>query len=186
MIDFILNRLDLLIYSVVLVAIYVSLLWLWRKVASLETSVSRLDKSLASIQVDKYNASGRGDGGGCWSGSGHGCVGGSFHDIPTFYPAPSQTLKEIVEEENNNLEAVKENEYVNEDVNEYVKEDDIVTIDNTVEDAVEITDQELNNISKTKLQKMSVEGVKEIAKAKGIENTNGTKAEIINKIMTLS
>lgn len=170
MIDFILNRLDLLIYSVVLVAIYVSLLWLWRKVASLETSVSRLDKSLASIQVDKYNASG----------------GGSFHDIPTFYPAPSQTLKEIVEEENNHLETVKENEDVNEYVNEDVKDDDIVTIDNTVEDAVEITDQELNNISKTKLQKMSVEGVKEIAKAKGIENTNGTKAEIINKIMTLS
>lgn len=170
MIDFILNRLDLLIYSVVLVAIYVSLLWLWRKVASLETSVSRLDKSLASIQVDKYNAN----------------VGGSFHDIPTFYPAPSQTLKEIVEEENNHLETVKENEDVNEYVNEDVKDDDIVTIDNTVEDAVEITDQELNNISKTKLQKMSVEGVKEIAKAKGIENTNGTKAEIINKIMTLS
>lgn len=170
MIDFILNRLDLLIYAIVLVAIYVVLLWLWRKVASLETSMTRLDKTLANIQVEKYENIPK-------------ATSSCAQPQPAFYPPPSasQSLKEIVEEGPEDREDPDNNVII--DVEENMDDPGMDKGDGD-EDREE--GLSTNVVSKTKLQKMNVDDVKKVAKAKGIDNTNGTKAELINKILSIS
>ena len=53
MIDFILSRFDTIIYFLVFIGIYTFIIYLWRKIASLETSVYRLDKALTNIICEK-------------------------------------------------------------------------------------------------------------------------------------
>lgn len=53
MIDFILSNLEYVVYCLILLAIYSLFIYLWKKIASLETSVYRLDKIVTAICMKK-------------------------------------------------------------------------------------------------------------------------------------
>lgn len=178
MIDFILNRLDLLIYAVIFTGIYLILLWLWRKVATLETSVGRLDRTLANIQKDKYDD--------------------IETSIPIYMPKPmpipsypDKATSKIIEEvdadvgvDTNAREEMHEEILKDNDENDNDDDTDKFFLDETEEQTPSVV-KGGGSVSKTKLLKMNVEGVKEVAKSKGIEIINGTKAEIIDKILSI-
>lgn len=53
MIDFILSNLEYVVYGLIFLGIYAVCMYLWKKIASLETSVYRLDKIVTAICMKK-------------------------------------------------------------------------------------------------------------------------------------
>ena len=51
--NYLLDKLDVLVYIVIFVIIYICLLYLWRKVAQLETSFGKLERTLASMMFNE-------------------------------------------------------------------------------------------------------------------------------------
>lgn len=51
--NYFLDKLDVLVYIVIFVIIYICLLYLWRKVAQLETSFGKLERTLASMMFNE-------------------------------------------------------------------------------------------------------------------------------------
>lgn len=53
MIDYLLNKLDVIVYVVIVVIVYMALLYLWRKIAQLETSFHKMESALANIVINQ-------------------------------------------------------------------------------------------------------------------------------------
>ena len=53
MIDYLLNKLDVIVYVVIVVIVYMALLYLWRKIAQLETSFHKMENALANIVINQ-------------------------------------------------------------------------------------------------------------------------------------
>lgn len=51
--QYLLDKLDVLVYVVIVVVIYLALLYLWRKLAQLETSFYKLESALANIVINQ-------------------------------------------------------------------------------------------------------------------------------------
>lgn len=161
MFEYILSNWDTLIYVLVFVIIYIALILLWRKLATIETSVYRLDKILATIcakhikpdedvkEADK-----------------------AFQEV--FVTACS--LAPMPQKESNESRPEKIVEIPEELNNEF---SEVNSVD--VKDHDDDTDSKAS-ISKTRLQKMNIETLREQARNLGIA-VDGTKAELISRIM---
>jgi len=140
MLDFILNRLDLAIYAIVLIGIYTFLIYLWKKICSLETSVYRLDKIITAI-----------------------CMKQSKED----FVSDSNEIDEIFNKE----EEVYKPKIV------------IDVVDEALNHIIETkSDTSSSTLNKSKLSKMTVEALKELANKLEI-SVQGTKPDIINSIL---
>lgn len=53
MINYFLDKLDIVVYIVIVVIIYMSLLYLWRKLAQLETSFHKLESAFANMVINE-------------------------------------------------------------------------------------------------------------------------------------
>jgi hypothetical protein len=53
--DVIMDRIDLIIFAIVVIVIYVALLYLWRKTCSMESSLNRLDKVITGLSVKSFS-----------------------------------------------------------------------------------------------------------------------------------
>lgn len=152
MIDYILSRLDIVLYVIVFFGIYFFILYLWRKIAVLETSVFRLDKAFTSMIIDREKEK---------------------------YPKPDDIVTDTFNNVFNTQPKIV--------VEELPKKDLIVEdLDDAVNDLLEEDDkntQDNDKYTKTQLNKMTVEQVKDIALKKNL-NTDGTKTDIINRILS--
>ena len=138
MLDFILNRLDLAIYAIVLIGIYSFLIFLWKKICSLETSVYRLDKIITAI-----------------------CM--------------KQSKEDFVNDSNEMNEVFNKEEYKPKIV--------IDVVDEALNHIIETkSDTSSSTLNKSKLSKMNVEALKELANKLEI-SVQGTKTDIINSIL---
>jgi non-homologous end joining protein Ku len=141
MLDFILNRLDLAIYAIVLIGIYSFLIFLWKKICSLETSVYRLDKIITAI-----------------------CM--------------KQSKEEFVNDSNEMNEVFNK-----EEKEEYKPKIVIDVVDEALNHIIETkSDTSSSTLNKSKLAKMNVEALKELANKLEI-SVQGTKTDIINSIL---
>ena len=144
MLDFILNRLDLAIYAIVLIGIYSFLIFLWKKICSLETSVYRLDKIITAI-----------------------CMKKSKEDFVN----DSNEMNDVFNKEDK------------EDKEEYKPKIVIDVVDEALNHIIETkSDTSSSTLNKSKLSKMNVEALKELANKLEI-SVQGTKPDIINSIL---
>jgi non-homologous end joining protein Ku len=141
MLDFILNRLDLAIYAIVLIGIYTFLIFLWKKICSLETSVYRLDKIITAI-----------------------CMKQSKEDFVN----DSNEMNDVFNKE---------------EKEEYTPKIVIDVVDEALNNIIETkSDTSSSTLNKSKLSKMNVEALKELANKLEI-SVQGTKPDIINSIL---
>jgi non-homologous end joining protein Ku len=141
MLDFILNRLDLAIYAIVLIGIYTFLIFLWKKICSLETSVYRLDKIITAI-----------------------CMKQSKEDFVN----DSNEMNDVFNKE---------------EKEEYKPQIVIDVVDEALNNIIETkSDTSSSTLNKSKLSKMNVEALKELANKLEI-SVQGTKPDIINSIL---
>tara|TARA_Y100000389_G_scaffold146531_1_gene145257 strand:+ start:18486 stop:18998 length:513 start_codon:yes stop_codon:yes gene_type:complete len=168
MIDFILNRIDLLLYVIVIVGIYTFIIYLWRKIAMLETSVYRLDKALTSIILENEklkfeNEEEKQD------------LTDTFNDDIEIIE--DEVVSPIINTNNVNTNNVNTN---NDDTNN-VNTSNVDT--NNIDDVVkELLEEEKKTYKKSELLKMTIDNIKNIASSLKI-STDGNKADLINKIL---
>tara|TARA_B100001758_G_scaffold20619_2_gene14521 strand:+ start:6835 stop:7320 length:486 start_codon:yes stop_codon:yes gene_type:complete len=151
----ILNRLDLVFYIVVFAIIYVAIIYLWKKIAQLESSFYKLETTFATqlLYKNKENNANQ---------FAEDMFMKVFDNKPVEPEEPVEPTKiEIVAEQPTDI-----------------IEDPIVT------EITEILTPSVddNVFTKTKLAKMSVEQLKEHCGNFGI-STEGNKPELINKIL---
>lgn len=162
MIDFILSKLDNILYFIIFIGIYIFLIYLWRKIASLETSVYRLDKALTNmiIQQEKQKHEDQ-----------------NINDDIIF----NDDIK-IIEDDT----VIFDNNKINQDTtNQDTINQDTTNIntEEIVDDVVKELLQEEKPYNKTQLLKMTVENLREIANKKKL-STDGNKTDLINRILT--
>ena len=159
MIDFILSRFDTLLYMIIFAGIYCFILYLWRKIASLETSVYRLDKALTNMILEKEKQN---------------------------FQNENNSLYTVFNDQNNNvkIDEVQIDEVQINDVQiDEVQINDVQTDVDTVNEIVkELLDEDSKKFTKSQLLKMTVEGLKEIATLKKI-SIEGNKNDLIQKII---
>jgi predicted Holliday junction resolvase-like endonuclease len=151
----ILNRLDLVFYIVVFAIIYVAIIYLWKKIAQLESSFYKLETTFATqlLYKNKENNANQ------------------FAEdmfMKVFDNKPDENVEPLLP---SNIEIVTE------------QPTDIVE-DPIISEITEILTPSVddNLFTKTKLAKMSVEQLKEHCGNFGI-STEGNKPELINKIL---
>jgi len=151
----ILNRLDLVFYIVVFAIIYVAIIYLWKKIAQLESSFYKLETTFATqlLYKNKENNANQ------------------FAEdmfMKVFDNKPEENVEPLLP---SNIEIVAE------------QPTDIVE-DPIISEITEILTPSVddNLFTKTKLAKMSVEQLKEHCGNFGI-STEGNKPELINKIL---
>lgn len=151
----ILNRLDLVFYIVVFAIIYVAIIYLWKKIAQLESSFYKLETTFATQLLYKNKE----------------------NNANQF--AEDMFMKVFDNKPEENVEAVESTkiEIVAEQPTEVVEEPIISEITEILTPSVDD-----NVFTKTKLAKMSVEQLKEHCGNFGI-STEGNKPELINKIL---
>jgi hypothetical protein len=160
MLDFILSRLDMILYLIIFIGIYVFLLYLWRKIASLETSFYKLDKAFVNIDSLKSHEN------------------------------PEVIKKETSEKNRTDFEKIfnkiKITEIESEDISVDKKDkNEIDEIDEAVIDLLEEDETDSkSSYTKSKLNKMSIENIKDLAKKNKI-SVEGKKIDIINKIIEI-
>jgi predicted Holliday junction resolvase-like endonuclease len=151
----ILNRLDLVFYIVVFAIIYVAIIYLWKKIAQLESSFYKLETTFATQLLYKNKEN----------------TANQFAE-DMFMKVFDNKQEEYVEPlQHSNIEIVAEKSIE-------IIEDPIIT------EITEILTPSVddNLFTKTKLAKMSVEQLKEHCGNFGI-STEGNKPELINKIL---
>ena len=151
----ILNRLDLVFYIVVFAIIYVAIIYLWKKIAQLESSFYKLETTFATQLLYKNKEN----------------TANQFAEdmfMKVFDNKPEETVEP--------LQPTKI-EIVPEQPTDIVEEPIISEITEILTPSVDD-----NVFTKTKLAKMSVEQLKEHCGNFGI-STEGNKPELINKIL---
>ena len=151
----ILNRLDLVFYIVVFAIIYVAIIYLWKKIAQLESSFYKLETTFATqlLYKNKENSANQ------------------F--------AEDMFMKVFDNKQEDKIEPLQSSHI------EIVEEQSTEIIDDPiVSEITEILTPSVddNLFTKTKLAKMSVEQLKEHCGNFGI-STEGNKPELINKIL---
>tara|TARA_B100001996_G_scaffold356369_1_gene319628 strand:+ start:205 stop:699 length:495 start_codon:yes stop_codon:yes gene_type:complete len=154
----ILNRLDLVFYIVVFAIIYVAIIYLWKKIAQLESSFYKLETTFATqlLYKNKENNANQ------------------FAEdmfMKVFDNKPVEPIEPVEPVEPVKIEIVAEQP------TEIVEDPIISEITEILTPSVDD-----NLFTKTKLAKMSVEQLKEHCGNFGI-STEGNKPELINKIL---
>ena len=148
-----LSRLDLLIYVCVVVVIYIALIFLWKKIAQLETSFMKMENTFAMhiINQEKTNTPKE-------NRDAEDVFVEVFtaNEIPQGVPEPTAIIEEITEKD--------------------TKEPEEIDTEST---------HTASQPSKSKLAKMSVDQLREYCGNNSI-STEGTKQELINKILNQS
>lgn len=151
----ILNRLDLVFYIIVFAIIYVAIIYLWKKIAQLESSFYKLETTFATQLLYKNKENN---------------VNQFAEDMfmKVFDNKPEEPVEPV---EPVNIEIVSEQP------TEIIEDPIISEITEILTPSVDD-----NVFTKTKLAKMSVEQLKEHCGNFGI-STEGNKPELINKIL---
>lgn len=151
----ILNRLDLVFYIVIFAIIYVAIIYLWKKIAQLESSFYKLETTFATqlLYKNKENSANQ------------------F--------AEDMFMKVFDNKPQENVEPLQPTkiEIVPEQPTEIIEDPIVTEITEILTPSVDD-----NVFTKTKLAKMSVEQLKEHCGNFGI-STEGNKPELINKIL---
>lgn len=151
----ILNRLDLVFYIIVFAIIYVAIIYLWKKIAQLESSFYKLETTFATqlLYKNKENSANQ------------------F--------AEDMFMKVFDNKPQENVEPLQPTkiEIVPEQPTEIIEDPIVTEITEILTPSVDD-----NVFTKTKLAKMSVEQLKEHCGNFGI-STEGNKPELINKIL---
>lgn len=174
--DYLLNNWDTLIYVLVFVIIYIVLILLWRKIASLETSVHRLDKIIATLCSKQMKPT-----------EDLAQAQQAFNEVfvtacnfrsaplPDPVPVPVPVSVPYIEEEQRITEIADETP---EDIVKATIEGPMVHQEEHVDDE---TDSKAS-MSKKKLQRMNVDALRDQARQQNL-STDGTKAELIARIV---
>lgn len=151
----VLNRLDLVFYIVVFAIIYVAIIYLWKKIAQLESSFYKLETTFATQLLYKNKEN----------------TANQFAEDMFMKVFDNKQPENVEQLQPSNIEIVEEQP-------SDILQDPIVT------EITEILTPSVddNLFTKTKLAKMSVEQLKEHCGNFGI-STEGNKPELINKIL---
>lgn len=156
----ILNRLDLVFYIIVFAIIYVAIIYLWKKIAQLESSFYKLETTFATQLLYKNK------------------------ENPANQFAEDMFMKVFNNTETNNNEPV-----IQSDITESIEIKDPIEPIEPIEPIITEVNEMLtssvddNVYTKSKLAKMSVEQLKEHCGNFSI-STEGTKPELINKLLS--
>jgi len=146
----ILNRLDTVFYLIVFAIIYVAIIYLWRKIAQLESSFYKLETTFATQLLYKNKET-----------------------------TANKVAEDIFLQVFDNKDSSSPEPELEDTIPEEIKEEPIIT---EMSDALTTSTQDDNNLSKSKLAKMSVEQLKEHCGTLGI-SVEGNKTELINRIL---
>lgn len=154
----ILNRLDTVFYLIVFAIIYVAIIYLWRKIAQLESSFYKLETTFATQLLYKNKET-------------------------TADKVAEDIFLKVFDNKISNTQNTESIEPKVQEINdtpipEEIKEEPIIT---EMSDALTSSVQD-DNLSKSKLAKMSVEQLKEHCGSLHV-STEGTKTELINRIL---
>lgn len=177
----ILNRLDVVFYIIVFAIIYVAIIYLWKKIAQLESSFYKLETTFATQLLYKNKES---------------TVNQFAEDM--FMRVFDNTSDIEIMEENPIKKKLHEVHEVH-DVHEVHEVSEVPEVPNEVSEVHEVQNEidpilsevsdiltpstDDNYFTKSKLAKMSVEQLKEHCGNFGY-STEGTKPELINKLLT--
>ena len=150
----ILSRLDILFYIIVFAIIYVVIIYLWKKIAQLESSFYKLETTFATQLLNKEK------------------------DVNSNKLA-EDILSQVFDNKDEKIEIIEEPEP---DVNIEELIPDTITEITEVSDVVSKSSVDETTLSKSKLSKMSVEQLKEYCGNLGYQ-VDGTKADLINRIL---
>jgi|TARA_B100001142_G_C14139721_1_gene580182 Mor family transcriptional regulator len=154
----ILSRLDILFYIIVFAIIYVVIIYLWKKIAQLESSFYKLETTFATQLLNKEK------------------------DVNSNKLA-EDILSQVFDNKDEKIEIIEEPEPdVEPDVNIEELIPDTITEITEVSDVVSKSSVDETTLSKSKLSKMSVEQLKEYCGNLGYQ-VDGTKADLINRIL---
>lgn len=167
----ILNRLDVVFYIIVFAIIYVAIIYLWKKIAQLESSFYKLETTFATQLLYKNKES---------------TVNQFAEDM--FMRVFDNTSDIQIMEEN----PIKKKSHEVSDVHEVPEVHEVSEVQNEQNEIDPILSEvsdiltpstDDNYFTKSKLAKMSVEQLKEHCGNFGY-STEGTKPELINKLLT--
>jgi Mor family transcriptional regulator len=156
----ILSRLDILFYIIVFAIIYVVIIYLWKKIAQLESSFYKLETTFATQLLNKEK------------------------DVNSNKLA-EDILSQVFDNKDEKIEIIEEQDVepdVVPDVNIEELIPDTITELTEVSDVVSKSSVDETTLSKSKLSKMSVEQLKEYCGNLGYQ-VDGTKADLINRIL---
>ena len=183
----IINRLDTVFYLIVFAIIYVAIIYLWRKIAQLESSFYKLETTFATqlLYKNKENTVNK-------------VAEDIFLQVFDNKPASSKLDEDTIPEEINKEPIITEmsdafttstqddnilskaSSKLDEDtIPEEINKEPIIT---EMSDALTTSTQDDNILSKSKLAKMSLEQLKEHCGSLGI-SIEGNKTELINRIL---
>lgn len=173
----ILNRLDVVFYIIVFAIIYVAIIYLWKKIAQLESSFYKLETTFATQLLYKNKESTVNQ----FAEDMFMRVFDNTSDIEIMEENPiKKKLHEV--HEVHEVPDVHEVHEVPEVQNEQNEQNEIDPILSEVSDILTPSTDD-NYFTKSKLAKMSVEQLKEHCGNFGY-STEGTKPELINKLLT--
>lgn len=152
----ILSRLDILFYIIVFAIIYVVIIYLWKKIAQLESSFYKLETTFATQLLNKEK------------------------DVNSNKLA-EDILSQVFDNKDEKIEIIEEPE-PEPDVNIEELIPDTITEITEVSDVVSKSSVDETTLSKSKLSKMSVEQLKEYCGNLGYQ-VDGTKTDLINRIL---
>jgi len=156
----ILSRLDILFYIIVFAIIYVVIIYLWKKIAQLESSFYKLETTFATQLLNKEK------------------------DVNSNKLA-EDILSQVFDNKDEKIEIIEEPDE-EPDVEPVVNIEelipDTITELTEVSDVVSKSSVDETTLSKSKLSKMSVEQLKEYCGNLGYQ-VDGTKTDLINRIL---
>ena len=160
----ILSRLDILFYIIVFAIIYVVIIYLWKKIAQLESSFYKLETTFATQLLNKEK------------------------DVNSNKLA-EDILSQVFDNKDEKIEIIEEPD-VEADVEADVVPDVNIEelIPDTITELIEVSDVvskssvDETTLSKSKLSKMSVDQLKEYCGNLGYQ-VDGTKTDLINRIL---
>ena len=156
----ILSRLDILFYIIVFAIIYVVIIYLWKKIAQLESSFYKLETTFATQLLNKEK------------------------DVNSNKLA-EDILSQVFDNKDEKIEIIEESDIVPDIVQDVNIEElipDTITEITEVSDVVSKSSVDETSLSKSKLSKMSVDQLKEYCGNLGYQ-VDGTKADLINRIL---
>lgn len=161
MFEYLLSNWDTLLYVIVFVVIYIILIFLWRKIASIETSVYRLDKIIASLCAKNLKTEQD-------LKESNKAFNDVFVSACSFQVPRSDDIipEKIVE--------------IPEIITEIPEEEVIKALEQ--ESKLDDDNDSKASITRTKLQRMTADNLREQARNLNI-STDGTKAELISRIL---
>ena len=159
MIDFILSNLEYVVYCLILLAIYSLFIYLWKKIASLETSVYRLDKIVTAICMKKSKE--------------------DFVNKMEKDEMEKVFKTEIIIDDKQETRGTDDTDLSN-DKQKTRRKDDVDLVDDIINEVSSVSSN--NTYTKSKLSKLNVDSLREMASSLNLD-TNGTKAELITNIL---